>query len=171
MTIKYIAIALLLASLGLVGFIIFTTSNSQPTISFEPQPTASSTQTPQISTVTIKPEETVYVTLNTGEERKIADFVPFVENNFTEVRTYQSYTISPDKQFVAVGGSAFEEQIVQVYEVQTDTLHEVIYGQIDGWTSEGLLEIQSCDLSGENCVEKVSVGSTTPWIVEEVPGR
>ncbi|MDJ0589172.1 MAG: fasciclin domain-containing protein [Pleurocapsa sp. MO_226.B13] len=123
----------------------------------------------------------VYATLSNGETRFIAksdriskpidpsnsdSFQEFVNNS----DTYREAVISPEGQFVAVGGTGYETSFVQVYNVRTDTLHDKISGTITGWTDDGLLEIESCDLSGESCVDKISVSAETPWQVREVPG-
>lgn len=123
-----------------------------------------------ISMVEILEDEAVYVTLSNEERIRIADFVTFKNENFTEVRNYQSYEISPNKQFVAIDGYAFEDGIVEVYDADTDILHEVIYGQADGWADDGLLLIETCDLSGDSCVGKISLSADTPWVVQEIPG-
>ena len=76
-----------------------------------------------ITNVTIKEDDGVYAELSNGEQRKIAAFVPFEDGNFTEVRTYQSYKISPNGRYVAISGYGFEEEVTEVYDVETDTLH------------------------------------------------
>ena len=126
-----------------------------------------------ITNVTIKEDDGVYAELSNGEQRKIAAFVPFEDGNFTEVRTYQSYKISPNGRHIAISGYGFEEEVTEVYDVETDTLHkdELIYGHAKAWTEAGLLEIEACDLSGEVCVEKVSVNASTPWITKQLPGN
>ena len=121
-----------------------------------------------IENVEIIDDDAVYALLSNGEQRRFAEFVPFENNNFTEVRTYQSYKISPNKKFVAIEGSAFEEGIVQVYEVETDTLYEVMYGDIDDWTADGLLKIKSCNLAGEQCSNKISTSPNRPWEVKKM---
>ena len=111
----------------------------------------------------------VYVTLSNGDAKLIAasSDLDTLENYF-EVITYREAFVSPDKTFVAVEGSQFEDAIVQVYDPATDVLHEIMYGVVSGWTTNGLLRIESCDLSGESCTDKISVSSLTPWIVEDV---
>jgi hypothetical protein len=111
----------------------------------------------------------VYATLSNGETKRIAasDNLETIKNYF-EIVTYREAYVSPDMQFVAVQGSQFEDAIVQVYEVETDLLHEIIYGVVLGWTSDGLLKIESCNLAGENCTDKISVSAETPWIVETI---
>lgn len=109
----------------------------------------------------------VYATLSSGETKRIAasSDLDTLENYF-DVITYREAFISPDKSFVAVQGYQFEDAIVQVYEVETDILHEIIYGVVSEWTADGLLKIESCNLAGENCTDKISVSVETPWIVD-----
>ena len=124
-----------------------------------------------ITDVKIAEEDAVYITLSSGQRREIAKFVPFQNSNFNEVRSYQSYKISPNNQLVAIEGYTFEDRITEIYDVKTDTLHEVIYGQIDSWTQDGLLKITSCNLAGEQCTDKISVSADIPWELKNVSSK
>jgi len=111
----------------------------------------------------------IYVTFSNGEKKLIAESDPILDPIDPERSdTYKKATISPDSTFVAVEGTGFEEGFVQVYDARTDALSEKIWGKVIAWTDDGLLKIQSCNLAQENCVEKISKNSNTPWLVTEV---
>ena len=109
----------------------------------------------------------VYVTLSSGETRMIAETVKFKNNNFSEVKNFQKVFISPNKQFAAIDATGFEEAFVQIYDSATDTLHKRTDGKITKWNEKGLLEVKSCNLAGENCLEKISVDGKTPWVFRQ----
>lgn len=113
----------------------------------------------------------VYITLSSGETRFVAKSDPISQPiDPLNSNTYKLALVSDDGKFVAVSGTGFEEPFVQVYDVQTGTLHEKLYGITTGWTNDGLLKIESCDLTGEECSEKISVSADKPWLVDDAPG-
>ncbi|MES2668544.1 MAG: hypothetical protein V4644_02565 [Patescibacteria group bacterium] len=113
----------------------------------------------------------VYATQSDGETRLIARSDDFRQTQDPERSdSYRDAQISPSGRFVAASGIGFEDAFIRVYDVQTLVLHEKIYGVSEGWTDDDLLQIESCDLSGERCVDKISVNAETPWVVVDVPG-
>ena len=103
-----------------------------------------------------------------GERKKVALSVPFNENNFEETVQYDEAYVSPNKQFVAFAARGFEEKFVQIYDVSSDILHDRIYGEVVEWRDNNLLEINACNLSGEQCSVKLSVSAERPWEVTTI---
>ncbi len=106
----------------------------------------------------------VYVITTTGEKLKIAqsDNPETIENYF-DIVTYHEAFISPNNKFVALEGSRFEDGFVKVYAVETNTLYDEQWGYVDEWTSDGLLKLDVCDLSGEVCTYLISRDANRPW--------
>ncbi len=106
----------------------------------------------------------VYVITTTGEKLKIAqsDNPETIENYF-DIETYHEAFISPNNKFVALEGSRFEDGFVKVYAVETNTLYDEQWGYVDEWTSDGLLKVDACDLSGEVCTYLISRDANRPW--------
>jgi uncharacterized surface protein with fasciclin (FAS1) repeats len=153
------------------GAYLFTTSNQKTTqdnFSLD-QLTIKSTEVREVTDGSS--EGDVYATLSNGEVRLIAQSDPITQPpNFANFDMYRGAAVSPNNLYVAIGGIGFEESFVQVYDVQTDTLHEKIDGGEYSWTDEGLLKVKICSPVSDGCSEFISVSSQTPWEVKIVPG-
>lgn len=90
-----------------------------------------------------------------------------VENYF-EIETYREAFISPNRKFVALQGTEFEDTFVRIYNAEEDRLEDKMYGEVMDWDNIGRLGILSCNLAGEECTSYISVSSKTPWVLEEV---
>ncbi|HMO78176.1 MAG TPA: hypothetical protein PKA42_01025 [Candidatus Paceibacterota bacterium] len=106
----------------------------------------------------------VIVVTNTGERIKIAesDNSETIENYF-DIVTYQEAYISPNKKFVALQGSQFEDSFVQIYNTKSGVLHEWQWGRFAEWTPDNLLKVDSCNLAGEDCSYLISETNEKPW--------
>lgn len=118
------------------------------------------------------PDFGVYVVASTGERIKIAesDDPETIEDYFSIVTYHKAY-LSPNKQFVALEASLFEDLFVVVYDVASGTLHDRQWGQVGSWTEDNLLTIDSCNLAGEDCTYLISNRSEAPWEMTERPAN
>lgn len=172
-----IAIAtLILVLLGLFAYIFFNEENYSEPLAIPAEENIGSTtdeqvesedQSATVNTVVIGDGPTdfgVYTLLSTGERIKIAESDnPDTIEDYFNIVTYHEAFVSPDKKFVALQASLFEDSFIQVYVAGSDTLHERQWGRIVEWTDDNLLKVDSCDLSGEDCTYLISSGSETPW--------
>lgn len=46
-------------------------------------------------------------------------------------------------------------------------LHKRTYGKVSVWTAGNLLKVESCNLAGEDCSDKISVSGDTPWVFRQ----
>jgi len=161
---------IIIVILGFIGYRYFknneTTIVDAPDIQTEnQQDNAKRISTAEIAASSESKPGDVYVTLENGTTRKVAMAVAFDNDNFTEVATYRETFISQNKKFLAIQGVGFEESFVHIYDVQTNILHEKVYGVFTEWKADGNLEIESCNLAGENCSVKESTDAKKPWEV------
>lgn len=113
----------------------------------------------------------VYVTFANGNTKKIAQSKgPQDVAEIYDIISYRKAFISLDHKYVAVEATGFEESFVEVYEVSTDVLHKRTHGVVTRWTNDGFLEVKSCDLSGEECNNKISISSNKPWLFKQQQG-
>jgi hypothetical protein len=106
----------------------------------------------------------VYALVSTGERIKIAESDnPDTIENYFNIVTYHQALVSPNKKFIALQASLFEDSFVQVYDANTGTLHDRQWGRVIQWTDKNLLVVDSCDLSGEECTYLISSSSVKPW--------
>lgn len=132
------------------------------------QLTASSTE---VIEDTDQTKGVIYVILSNGDKLKIAQSNgPKDVSEIYDIITYRNTYISPNKKFVAVEATGFEESFVEVYDVATNILHRRTHGDVIKWNDSGLLEVLSCDLAREDCNNKVSISSDKPWLFKYVPG-
>ena len=93
-----------------------------------------------------------------------AEDVPDIHSIETFLRTH----ISPDGRYVALQAVGFEDSFISVYNVAEDRLEEKIYGEVTRWTDGGKLEVNACNLTGEECTRYISATAEGPWIMGEV---
>ena len=93
-----------------------------------------------------------------------AEDVPDIHSIETFLRTY----ISPDGRYVALQAVGFEDSFISVYNVAEDRLEEKIYGEVTRWTDGGKLEVNACNLAGEECTRYISATAESPWIMDGV---
>jgi len=166
-----IIVSVALLAVVAFGVYFFATSGKKKTEDSQSSDQLSIQSTEVKETTEGSTEGGVYATLSNGEVRFIAQSDPIREPiDFENSDTYREAVVSPENLFVAVAGTGCEEAFVQVYAVQTDTLHEKIYGELDGWTSDGLLKVKVCSPVSDECSKLLSISSQTPWEVETVPG-
>lgn len=113
----------------------------------------------------------VFVTLSNGNTLKIAQSKgPEDVSEIHYIISYRKAFISPDHRYVAVEATGFEEQFIDIYDVNTNILHKRTYGVVTQWTKDGLLEVRSCNLAGENCTDKISISNNKPWLFKQKYG-
>ncbi len=106
----------------------------------------------------------VYVVLSTNYRVRIAESDnPSTIENYFEVVSYHEGYISPDKKFVALQGSKFEDSFVEVYEAGRGILHNRTWGRVVEWTEDSLLKVDACNLAGEDCTYLISSSNEKPW--------
>lgn len=116
-------------------------------------------------------EGDVYITTSDGNTKQITQSKgPEDVAEYYDTVSYTKAFISPDHKYVAVEANSFEEQFVEVYEASTDVLHKRTYGVVVRWREDGLLEVKSCDLSGEECNKKISISQSKPWLFKQPDG-
>ena len=121
-----------------------------------------------ISSASVDNESNAVVTYSNGETVVVGRSVKFSQNNFAEVKNYRNAKISPNNMFVAFEGSGFEEGFIAIFSAENNQMHPVIYGQSGKWLNDGKIQIESCNLAGENCSIKQSVSTDEPWIIETI---
>ncbi len=129
----------------------------------------SETETLRIERAEIVNDGDVEVSFSTGEKKIVAlAKKPEDVKQYFDIETFQKTFISPNREFVALQATEFEEAFVQVYNVESDRLESKIYGVVTGWDNVGRLGILSCNLAGEECTSYISNSPETPWIMVEV---
>jgi hypothetical protein len=121
-----------------------------------------------IATTTIK-NNVVEAMFSDGTKEVIAQGLE-TENvsDIYMIETYLEASLSPNSKFVALQGVGFEDYFVSIYSVDTGLQEEKIYGEVSGWTNDGRLEINACNLAGEECRQFVSKNAVKPGVTEEV---
>lgn len=113
----------------------------------------------------------VYVTFANGNTKKIAQSKGLQDvADIYDIISYRKAFISGDHKYVAVEAVGFEEPFIEVYEANTNVLHKRTHGVVMRWTNDGFLEVKSCDLSGEECNDKISISSNKPWLFKQQQG-
>ena len=156
MSYKIIAVSLIVVAL--VGISLWLAIN---------QTNKQTEQETTISSASVDDKFNPVVMLSDGKSKIVGQSVEFVEKNFADVKNYREAHISPDRMFVAFEGSGFEESFVEIYSLSGDTLYPPIFGQFTQWLSDGRIQIQSCNLAGENCSIQESISDSQPWIMQE----
>ena len=87
------------------------------------------------------------------------------------IETYLKSTVSPNNKFIALQAIGFEDYFVSIYSVDKGLSPEKIYGEVVGWTNDGRLEMNACNLAGEECRRFISRNAQEPGTMEEVMGR
>lgn len=121
-----------------------------------------------IATTSIK-NNVVEVTLSDGTKKVIAQEIDAQDvSDIYLIENYLETSLSPNNKFVALQGVGFEDYFVSIYGVDTGLLAEKIYGEVTGWTTDGQLEINACNLAGEECRQFVSKSAAEVGVMEEV---
>ena len=121
-----------------------------------------------IATTSIK-NNVVEVTLSDGTKKVIAQGIDAQDvSDIYLIENYLETSLSPNNKFVALQGVGFEDYFVSIYGVDTGLLAEKIYGEVTGWTTDGRLEINACNLAGEECRQFVSKSAAEVGVMEEV---
>jgi hypothetical protein len=124
-----------------------------------------------IATTTIK-NNVVEATFSDDTKKVIAQGLE-AENvsDIYMIETYLKASLSPNGKFVALQAVGFEDYFVSVYGVNIGLVGEKIYGEVVGWTNDGRLEINACNLAGEECRQFISASAQEPGVMEEVRGN
>lgn len=124
-----------------------------------------------ISTTTIM-NNVVEVLLSDGIKKVAAQGLAAEDvSDIYMIETYFKTFISPNNKFVALQAIGFEDYFVSIYNVDSGLSEEKIYGEVVHWTNDGRLEINACNLAGEECRQYVSKSAEDPSVLEEVTGR
>lgn len=124
-----------------------------------------------IATTTIK-NNVVEAIFSDGTKKVIAQGLD-AENvsDIYMIETYLEASLSPNNTFAALQAVGFEDYFVSIYNVDTGLSKEKIYGEVVGWTNDGRLEINACNLAGEECRQFVSESAEEPGVMQEVIGN
>jgi hypothetical protein len=124
-----------------------------------------------IATTTIK-NNVVEAIFSDGAKKVIAQGLD-AENvsDIYMIETYLEASLSPNNTFAALQAVGFEDYFVRIYNVDTGLSKEKIYGEVVGWTNDGRLEINACNLAGEECRQFISTSAENPGVMEEVRGN
>ena len=113
----------------------------------------------------------VYIQLSDGEEQLVLESDAGTISSSSQdfgIEQYESVAVSPNQRFAAIQGRGFENPFVLVYQVFTESAQERVQGQFTGWTTDGRMNITQCGETEEECVERTSDNSKTPWILKEI---
>ncbi len=108
----------------------------------------------------------VVVTFADQTTKTIVRSVGFEQtDDIFSIETYLESAISPNGNYVALQGIEYEDYFVRVYNSVDDSLEEKIYGRITGWTADGKLQVNACNLAGEECISLISESAQTPSVM------
>lgn len=158
-------------TLLLLGILILTTGCTRQKLEAEtPQPAAT---LPVFQEVKVE-NGTVFLVEDEGKETIIATSIDpksidSTEEHFAQY-TYKTAMFSPDKKFIALFAAGWETSYVRIYDVQTQSLHDVRAKDLCPtsyeWTSSNLLTGKACDCTLAYCgmeKEYVSSSDSKPW--------
>ncbi len=120
-----------------------------------------------IATTTVR-NNVVEAVFSDGTKKVIAQGLATEDvSDIYMIETYLEAFISPNNKFVAIQAIGFEDYFVNIYDVDTGLLEEKIYGEVVRWTNIGRLEVNACNLAGEECRQFVSKSAEEPGVMEE----
>lgn len=172
---KYLAAVLFILMPFIGGYIGYTLASDKiievERVIIKEKPAKENEETTiTIATTTIK-NNVVEALFSDGTKKVIAKGLAAADvSDIYMIETYLEAFVSQDKKFVALQAIGFEDYFVSIYSVNTGLFSEKIYGEVTKWTSEGRLQINACNLAGEECRQFISASAEDPWVMEEETG-
>lgn len=130
-------------------------------------------ETPIIQNVQVE-NGTVFLVNTNGDKNAIAVSTDIKTTDHFYQYTYTKASLSPNKQFVALFAKGWEMVYLRVYDIKTQSIHDVstenLCPDTYEWTNENMLKGIACECTRSYCGQKnayTSTNASEPWSIQK----